>query len=126
MLAARLLLWLLCLLVSYEFFNDLYHRFLLTPKTAMKCMCLQAMSVVYGRCYDEIGAFNDTRYIIGMLDRVSQLFKCIVCSLFHIDFDFPVKGHVSFGPKALSSLFLYLGCFCYDIFFKAKRDSICA
>ena len=55
---------------SYEFFNDLYHRFLLTPKVNMKCLCLQAMAIVYGRCYDEIGCFNDTKYIIGMLDRV--------------------------------------------------------
>lgn len=54
----------------YEFFNDLYHRFLLTPKTNMKCLCLQAMAVVYGRCVEEIGPFNDTRYIVGMLDRV--------------------------------------------------------
>ena len=56
---------------SYEFFNDLYHRFLLTPKIPMKCMCLQAMAIVYGRCHEEIGAFNDTRYIVGMLERVS-------------------------------------------------------
>lgn len=55
---------------SYEFFNDLYHRFLLAPKIEMKCMCLQAMTIVYGRCYEEIGAFNDTKYILGMLDRV--------------------------------------------------------
>ncbi|KAH3718782.1 hypothetical protein DPMN_061589, partial [Dreissena polymorpha] len=57
---------------SYEFFNDLYHRFLLTPKTAMKCMCLQAMTIVYGRCHDEIGAFNDTKYIVGMLERCTD------------------------------------------------------
>ena len=54
-----------------EFFNDLYHRFLLTPKTNMKCMCLQAMAIVYGRCHEEIGGFNDTRFIVSMLDRVS-------------------------------------------------------
>ncbi|CAH1789259.1 unnamed protein product [Owenia fusiformis] len=54
---------------SYEFFNDLYHRFLLTPKINMKCMCLQAMTIVYGRCYEDIGAFNDTKYIVGMLER---------------------------------------------------------
>ncbi|WAR09956.1 DJC13-like protein [Mya arenaria] len=54
---------------SYEFFNDLYHRFLLTPKVNMKCMCLQAMTIVYGRCHEEIGAFNDTKYIVGMLER---------------------------------------------------------
>lgn len=54
---------------SYEFFNDLYHRFLLTTKTSMRCMCLQAMAIVYGRHYEEIGAFNDTKYIVGMLER---------------------------------------------------------
>ncbi|CAG5130505.1 unnamed protein product, partial [Candidula unifasciata] len=57
---------------SYEFFNDLYHRFLLTPKVNMKCMCLQAMAIVYGRCHEEIGAFNDTRYIVGMLERCTD------------------------------------------------------
>ncbi|XP_069107344.1 LOW QUALITY PROTEIN: dnaJ homolog subfamily C member 13-like [Argopecten irradians] len=57
---------------SYEFFNDLYHRFLLTPKIAMKCMCLQAMTIVYNKCHEEIGAFNDTRYIVGMLERCTD------------------------------------------------------
>ncbi len=55
---------------SGEFFNDLYHRFLLTPKTEMKCLCLRAMTIVYGRHYEEIGAFNDTKYIVAMLERV--------------------------------------------------------
>lgn len=54
---------------SYEFFNDLYHRFLSTPKIEMKCMCLQAMSIVYGRYYEDIGPFADTKYIVQMLDR---------------------------------------------------------
>ncbi|KAB0803499.1 hypothetical protein PPYR_00469 [Photinus pyralis] len=54
---------------SYEFFNDLYHRFLLTTKVEMKCMCLQAMSIVYGRYFEDIGPFSDTKYIVGMLDR---------------------------------------------------------
>uniref|UniRef100_A0A3Q3W297 J domain-containing protein n=1 Tax=Mola mola TaxID=94237 RepID=A0A3Q3W297_MOLML len=56
---------------SYEFFNELYHRFLLTPKVTMKCLCLQALTIVYGKCYEEIGPFTDTKYIVGMLDRVS-------------------------------------------------------
>ena len=49
----------------------------------MKCVCLQAMSVVYGRCYDEIGPFNDTKYIVGMLERVlhSRYFMC-ACNFF--------------------------------------------
>lgn len=55
----------------YEFFNDLYHRFLLNPKVEMKCMCLQAMAIVYGRYYEDIGPFGDTKYIIGMLERVN-------------------------------------------------------
>ena len=57
---------------SGEFFNDLYHRFLLTPKTEMKCLCLRAMTIVYGRHYEEIGAFNDTRYIVAMLERTAD------------------------------------------------------
>uniref|UniRef100_A0A8D2LW72 DnaJ heat shock protein family (Hsp40) member C13 n=1 Tax=Varanus komodoensis TaxID=61221 RepID=A0A8D2LW72_VARKO len=57
---------------SYEFFNELYHRFLLTPKINMKCLCLQALAIVYGRCYEEIGPFGDTRYIVGMLERCAD------------------------------------------------------
>ncbi|KAG8516257.1 DnaJ subfamily C member 13, partial [Galemys pyrenaicus] len=57
---------------SYEFFNELYHRFLLTPKVNMKCLCLQALAIVYGRCHEDIGPFTDTRYIIGMLERCTD------------------------------------------------------
>uniref|UniRef100_A0A6I8R119 DnaJ heat shock protein family (Hsp40) member C13 n=1 Tax=Xenopus tropicalis TaxID=8364 RepID=A0A6I8R119_XENTR len=57
---------------SYEFFNELYHRFLLTPKVNMKCLCLQALSIVYGRCHEEIGPFGDTKYIVGMLERCTD------------------------------------------------------
>lgn len=52
-----------------EFFNDLYHRFLLSPKPAMKAMCLQAMAIVYGQCYEEIGPFNDTTFIAHKLQK---------------------------------------------------------
>lgn len=52
-----------------NFFNDLYHRFLITPKPDMKAMCLQAMAKVYGKCHEEIGPFHDTRFIVGMLER---------------------------------------------------------
>uniref|UniRef100_A0A3B4AKL4 Uncharacterized protein n=1 Tax=Periophthalmus magnuspinnatus TaxID=409849 RepID=A0A3B4AKL4_9GOBI len=54
------------------FFNELYHRFLLTPKVTMKCLCLQALAIVYGKCYEEIGPFTDTKYIVGMLDRCTD------------------------------------------------------
>lgn len=72
-----------------EFFNDLYHRFLLTQKAIMRCCCLQAMAIVYGTYHDEIGRFHDTKFIIGMLDKcndkterdrliifISKLVKC--------------------------------------------------
>lgn len=62
----------------YEFFNDLYHRFLSTPKVEMKCMCLQAMTIVYGRYYEDIGPFADTKYIVQMLDRV-RMYIYIIC-----------------------------------------------
>jgi DnaJ family protein C protein 13 len=35
----------------------------------MKCLCLQAMTIVYGRYYEDIGPFSDTKYIVGMLER---------------------------------------------------------
>jgi DnaJ homolog subfamily C member 13 len=62
-----------------EFFNDLYHRFLVSqpinPKQAsMKSMCLQAMTIVYARHYETIGAFSDTKHILLMLDRSTD--KC--------------------------------------------------
>lgn len=66
---------------SYEFFNDLYHRFLLTNKVEMKCMCLQAMSIVYGRYFEDIGPFSDTKYIVGMLERVSNTFSILTAKL---------------------------------------------
>ncbi|XP_076821267.1 dnaJ homolog subfamily C member 13-like isoform X2 [Clavelina lepadiformis] len=57
---------------SYEFYNDLYHRFLLTAKSAMKCMCLQAMAIVYGKYWEDIGPFHDTKYMMGMLERCAD------------------------------------------------------
>lgn len=72
-----------------EFFNDLYHRFLLSPKPSMKAMCLQAMAIVYGNCYDEIGPFNDTEYIMKKMSHVSGWWVwlgrgyhlCVSCSV---------------------------------------------
>jgi DnaJ homolog subfamily C member 13 len=52
---------------AVTFFNDLYHRFLLSSN--MKPTLLQAMTIVYTKCYEEIGPFNDTKFIIAMLDR---------------------------------------------------------
>ncbi len=32
-------------------------------------MCLQAMTIVYTKCFEEIGVFNDTKFFVGMLDK---------------------------------------------------------
>ena len=45
------------------------------------------MTKVYGKCHEEIGAFNDTKYIVGMLDRVClityiMLSVCLFVCLF--------------------------------------------
>ena len=40
----------------------------------VRILYFQAMTKVYGKCHEEIGAFNDTKYIVGMLDRVRLLF----------------------------------------------------
>ena len=56
-----------------DFFNDLYHRFLLSPKSSMKAMCLQAMAIVYGNYYDEIGSFHDTEFVVRKLEQVCQI-----------------------------------------------------
>ncbi|KJE90900.1 DnaJ domain-containing protein RME-8 [Capsaspora owczarzaki ATCC 30864] len=54
------------------FFNDLYHRFLLATTLNMKVLCLQALAIVYNQCSEEIGTFNDTPYIVGMLQSATS------------------------------------------------------
>lgn len=51
----------------FHFLSDLYHRFLLNKRVDMRCTCLQAMAIIYGNYMDEIGQFNDVRYILEML-----------------------------------------------------------
>lgn len=55
--------------ISPMFFNNLYHRFLLPTSLEMKCMCLQALAIVYSSFHDQIGYFPDTKFIVGMLDK---------------------------------------------------------
>uniref|UniRef100_A0A183FR65 GYF_2 domain-containing protein n=1 Tax=Heligmosomoides polygyrus TaxID=6339 RepID=A0A183FR65_HELPZ len=50
-----------------EFFNNVYHRFLLSSKSEMKCLCLRAMAVTYGRHHMTIGPFEDARHFVSML-----------------------------------------------------------
>jgi len=51
----------------FHFLSDLYHRFLLNKRVDMRCTCLQAMAIIYGTYMDEIGQFNDVRYLLEML-----------------------------------------------------------
>uniref|UniRef100_A0A7E4V2Q6 J domain-containing protein n=1 Tax=Panagrellus redivivus TaxID=6233 RepID=A0A7E4V2Q6_PANRE len=52
-----------------HFFNTVYHRFLLTPHPAMKCLCLKAMGIAYERHCITIGSFSDSKYIVQMLAK---------------------------------------------------------
>ncbi|KAL3999076.1 DnaJ domain family protein [Acanthocheilonema viteae] len=54
------------------FFNSVYHRFLLSAKSEMRCLCLKAMAVTYGRHHITIGPFMDSKYIVSMLSRCSS------------------------------------------------------
>lgn len=54
------------------FFNNVYHRFLLSTRTEMKCLCLRAMGVAYERHCITIGSFGDTKYIVQMLAKCTN------------------------------------------------------
>lgn len=54
---------------SSDFFNDVYHRFLLATRCDYKCMCLKAMGVVYERHRITIGSFSDSKEIIDMMSK---------------------------------------------------------
>ncbi|OAF70112.1 DnaJ subfamily C member 13 [Intoshia linei] len=57
---------------SIQFFNDLYHRFLITSNSEMKSLCLKSMVVVYQKCHETIGKFNDTKFIVLMLQKCTN------------------------------------------------------
>uniref|UniRef100_A0A834R1S3 DnaJ -like protein subfamily C member 13 n=1 Tax=Sarcoptes scabiei TaxID=52283 RepID=A0A834R1S3_SARSC len=56
-----------------EFFNDLYHRFLSNTKISMKSDCLQAMSIIYEKYFEDIGPFNDIDFMIKNLNDCVDL-----------------------------------------------------
>lgn len=69
----------------------MYHRFLLALKIEMKCLCLQAMTVIYGQYFEEIGPFTDTKYILIKLEKVSfvqQIRSVILVNLGMTKFNF--------------------------------------
>ncbi|KAI1707730.1 dnaJ domain-containing protein [Ditylenchus destructor] len=55
-----------------EFFNNVYHRFLLATRSDMKCLCLRAMGIVYERHCITICAFPDSKYIVQMLGKCNN------------------------------------------------------
>lgn len=59
-------------------------------------MCLQAMTIVYERYYEDIGPFSDTKYIVGMLERVRYLQIIYFCCW--------LLGYVSLFPLTYMKL----------------------
>ncbi|CEF67733.1 DnaJ homolog subfamily C member 13 [Strongyloides ratti] len=55
------------------FFNNVYHRFLLSQKTDLRCYCLKAMAITYGRHHEKIGFFPDSKFIVEMLQNAKTL-----------------------------------------------------
>ncbi|VDM71149.1 unnamed protein product, partial [Strongylus vulgaris] len=55
-----------------EFFNNVYHRFLLSARCEMRCLCLKAMAVTYGRHHMTIGPFEDSRHFVSMLAKCTN------------------------------------------------------
>ncbi|PWV15681.1 putative endosomal trafficking protein RME-8 [Trypanosoma cruzi] len=51
-----------------EFFNDMYHRFLLSQEPKTKMSCLHGMTILYEHYAADIGQFNDVEYIVRMLE----------------------------------------------------------
>ncbi|KAK6027855.1 DnaJ domain protein [Ostertagia ostertagi] len=62
----------LSLLFQTEFFNNVYHRFLLSSRSEMRCLCLRAMAVTYGRHHMTIGPFEDARHFVSMLAKCTN------------------------------------------------------
>jgi DnaJ family protein C protein 13 len=55
-----------------EFFNDMYHRFLLVQDFNLKCQCLHGMAILYEHYAEEIGQFHDIEFTIQMLENCSH------------------------------------------------------
>lgn len=72
----------------------------------------QAMTKVYGKCHEEIGAFNDTKYIVGMLDRVC-LFTCLFIYSMICWF---ISLFLCFGVFLFVCSFAFLAVYCSRIF----------
>lgn len=52
-----------------EFFNDMYHRFLLVQDTKSKLECLHGLALLYKHYPEQIGEFHDMPYLLQMLQN---------------------------------------------------------
>lgn len=91
-----------------EFFNNVYHRFLLSTETDEKLFCLQCMTIVVEQYSEALGCFHDTTYFVGMLRECSNpLFRdSIVEFFFHLlQLPLNVKEFIDAnGPQVLIDL----------------------
>ncbi|GET90826.1 endosomal trafficking protein RME-8, putative [Leishmania tarentolae] len=55
-----------------EFFNDMYHRFLLVQDTKSKLECLHGLALLYTHYAEEIGEFNDIPFLLRMLEKTTD------------------------------------------------------
>nr|VDZ46862.1 endosomal_trafficking_protein_RME-8_putative/GeneDB:LmjF.30.2210 [Leishmania donovani] len=52
-----------------EFFNDMYHRFLLVQDPKSKLECLHGLALLYTHYAEEIGEFHDVPFLLQMLEK---------------------------------------------------------
>ncbi|KAG5498717.1 hypothetical protein JKF63_03005 [Porcisia hertigi] len=52
-----------------EFFNNMYHRFLLVQDTKIKLECLHGLALLYTHYAETIGEFNDLPFLLQMLQN---------------------------------------------------------
>eukprot|EP00796_Vickermania_ingenoplastis_P005967 gene5967-4276_t len=91
-----------------EFFNDLYHRFLLATESKEKLFCLQGMTILCKHYAEAIGYFHDIPYFVIMLrNTVDPLFRDALIDFFFnlLEARHNIKGFIdSDGPAVLAEL----------------------
>lgn len=89
-----------------DFFNDLYHRFLLVTEQEEKNFYLQGMTVILKYYAESIGSFHDTPYFVEMLrTTLDPIFRDSLVEFFYYLIN--AKQNAKFfidsnGPAALS------------------------
>ncbi|XQJ29071.1 endosomal trafficking protein RME-8, putative [Leishmania guyanensis] len=55
-----------------EFFNDMYHRFLLVQDPKSKLECLHGLALLYTHYAEDIGEFHDVPFLLQMLQNTTD------------------------------------------------------